>query len=56
MQSKTAVRPVYVHAPAHHFRFDLVDFQSRPSGKYKWVFCFIDVFSRYMVAHAQTSQ
>ena len=56
MQSKTIVRPVYAHDPARHLQCDLVDFQSRPSGRHKWVFCFIDVFSRYMVAHAQANK
>ena len=56
LRSKTIVRPVYAHDPMRHLQCDLVDFQSRPSGRHKWVFCFVDVFSRYMVAVAQTNK
>ena len=56
MRSKTTVRPVYSHNPLRHLQCDLLDMQSRPSGQYKWIFVFIDVFSRYMVAIAQTNK
>jgi hypothetical protein len=35
---------------------NLVDFQSRLSGQYQWIFCFICVFSRYMVAHTHNKE
>ena len=56
LKSKTTVRPVYAHDPLRHLQCDLVDFQSRPSGRHKWIFCYIDVFSRYLVAHAQANK
>ena len=43
LKSKTTVRPVYAHDPLRHLQCDLVDFQSRPSGRHKWIFCYIDV-------------